>query len=216
MTQALKHRFDKVRRLLYHIVERWGSPNGELNRKDKFHIIFDARSIQLTEITDHDLDRNPDLLKGYKAVLINGHSEYWSARAYDGLDNYLKAGGAAVVMSGNTMFWRVSFDESGEVMEGRKFGKAIGGRNLAKVGELYHSHDFKRGSLMRFCGYPAWQLVGLECIGWGGANFANYQADLPDHFLFNQPHKIELKKGDSFGFTNNKKGAVGHEYDVRL
>ena len=150
MTQALKHRFDKVRRLLYHIVERWGSPNGELNRKDKFHIIFDARSIQLTEITDHDLDRNPDLLKGYKAVLINGHSECWSARAYDGLDNYLKAGGAAVVMSGNTMFWRVSFDESGEVMECRKFGKAIGGRNLAKVGELYHSHDFKRGSLMRF------------------------------------------------------------------
>ena len=40
---------------------------------------------------------------------------------------------------------------------------------------------------MRFCGYPAWKLVGLECIGWGGGNFANYQVDLPDHFLFKQP-----------------------------
>ena len=194
-----------------------GGGYSHLLRGERFlHLWLDKHGYEYDVITDHDLDRNPDLLKGYKAVLINGHSEYWSARAYDGLDNYLKAGGAAVVMSGNTMFWRVSFDESGEVIECRKFGKAIGGRNLAKVGELYHSHDFKRGSLMRFCGYPAWQLVGLECIGWGGANFANYQADLPDHFLFNQPHKIELKKGDSFGFTNNKKGAVGHEYDVRL
>ena len=41
------------------------------------------------------------------------------------------------------MFWRVSFDESDEVMEVRKYGPGIGGRKLAQVGELYHSHDFK-------------------------------------------------------------------------
>ena len=119
-------------------------------------------------------------------------------------------------MSGNTMFWRVSFDETGEVMECRKFGKNIGGRARAKVGELYHSHDFKRGSLMRFCGYPAWQVIGLECIGWAGGNFAPYRVDQPDHFLFNQPNKIALKQGETFGFVPGKVGAVGHEYDVRL
>ena len=46
-------------------------------------------------------------------------------------------------MSGNTMFWRVSFDETDEVMECRKFGGGIGGRGVAKIGELYHSHDFR-------------------------------------------------------------------------
>ena len=188
-----------------------------LLRGERFlHLWLDKHGYDYDVVTDRDLDCNPQILKGYKAVLVNGHSEYWSARAYDGLDDYLKEGGAAVVMSGNTMFWRVSFDETGEVMECRKFGGRIGGRKLAKIGELYHSHDFKRGSLMRFCGYPAWKLVGLECIGWGGGNFANYQVDLPDHFLFQQPYKLELKKGDPFGFTNTKKGAVGHEYDVRL
>ena len=188
-----------------------------LLRGERFlHLWLDKHGYEYDVITDRDLDRNPLILKGYKAVLVNGHSEYWSARAYDGLDDYLKAGGAAVVMSGNTMFWRVSFDETDEVMECRKFGGGIGGRKLAKIGELYHSHDFKRGSLMRFCGYPAWKLVGLECIGWGGRNFANYQVDLPEHFLFQQPYKLELKKGDPFGFINTKKGAVGHEYDVRL
>ncbi|MDE0840424.1 MAG: LamG domain-containing protein, partial [Kiritimatiellae bacterium] len=194
-----------------------GGGYSHLLRGERFlHLWLDKHGYEYDVITDHDLDRNPEVLNGYKAVCINGHSEYWSTRAYDGLDNYLKAGGAAVVMSGNTMFWRVSFDETGEVMECRKFGKSIGGRAHAKVGELYHSHDFKRGSLMRFCGYPAWKLVGLTCIGWGGGNFKPYQADLPDHFLFNEPHKVELKKGEAFGFATKAMGAVGHEYDVRL
>jgi putative membrane-bound dehydrogenase-like protein len=188
-----------------------------LLRGERFlHLWLDKHGYEYDVITDHDLHRDPTVLDGYRAVCINGHSEYWSARAYDGIDNYLKAGGAAVVMSGNTMFWRVSFDKSDEVMECRKFGTSIGGRRAAQVGELYHSHDFKRGSLMRFCGYPAWKVVGLTCIGWGGEGFKPYQVDQPDHFLFNEPHKLGLKKGDSFGFVSGTIGSVGHEYDVRL
>ena len=187
-----------------------------LMRGERFlHLWLDRHQYQYDVITDRDLDRNPDVLSGYEAVVINGHSEYWSARAYDGLDTYLGAGGDAIVLSGNTMFWRVSFDESDEVMEVRKYGTGIGGRKLAQVGELYHSHDFRRGSLMRFCGYPAWKLVGLTCIGWGGA-FKPYQVDQPDHFLFNKPNRVGLKKGDTFGFINSNTGAVGHEFDVRL
>ncbi|NNE93117.1 MAG: c-type cytochrome [Verrucomicrobiales bacterium] len=187
-----------------------------LLRGERFlHLWLDRQGYEYDVITDQDLDQNPEVLKSYEAVFVNGHSEYWSARAYEGLDNFLKAGGDAIVLSGNTMFWRVSFDGNGEVMECRKFGTQIGGRKLAQVGELYHSHDFKRGSLMRFCGYPAWKVVGLTCIGWGGA-FKPYQVDQPDHFLFNQPRKTGLKKGDTFGFVNEKTGAVGHEFDVRL
>ncbi|MDV6032369.1 MAG: c-type cytochrome [Phycisphaera sp. RhM] len=187
-----------------------------LMRGERFlHLWLDQHGYHYDVITDRDLDRNPEVLDGYQAVVINGHSEYWSARAYDGLDSYLKAGGDAVVLSGNTMFWRVSFDETDEFMEVRKYGTGIGGRKLAQVGELYHSHDFRRGSLMRFCGYPAWKVVGLTCIGWGGA-FKPYQVDQPEHFLFNTPHQVGLKKGDAFGFISKDMGAVGHEFDVRL
>ncbi len=188
-----------------------------LLRGERFlHLWLDKHEYEYDVITDHDLHQNPEVLEGYKAVCINGHSEYWSISAYDGLGHYLKNGGAAVVMSGNTMFWRVSFDDTGEVMECRKFGKNIGGRVHAQVGELYHSHDLKRGSLMRFCGYPAWELVGLTCLGWSGGNFKPYQVDLPDHFLFRGPHELDLNQGDTFGFTSTGMGAVGHEYDVRL
>jgi len=194
-----------------------GGGYSHLLRGERFlHLWLDQNGYEYDVISDHDLHRDPDVLDGYQAVVINGHSEYWSAPAYEGLDRYLKSGGAALVMSGNTMFWRVSFDESGDIMECRKFGKSIGGRMLAKVGELYHSHDFKRGSLMRFCGYPAWKLIGLECIGWSGGKFKPYQVDLPDHFLFNEPNKVEPKNGVAFGFVTDQLGAVGHEYDVRL
>lgn len=194
-----------------------GHSYSHLLRGERFlHLWLEKHGYDYDVITDRDLDRNPEILVGYQAVFLNGHSEYWSAPAYEGLDKYLKAGGAALVLSGNTMFWRVSFDESDEVMECRKFGTQIGGRRQAKVGELYHSHDFKRGSLMRFCGYPAWSVIGLTCSGWSGSNFKPYRADLPDHFLFQKPHKIEIKKGDAFGFVTDKLGAVGHEYDVRL
>ena len=187
-----------------------------LLRGERFlHIWLDKHGYEYDVITDHDLDRNPEILQGYQAVCLNGHSEYWSDRAYNGLDNYLKAGGSALVMSGNTMFWRVSFDDSDEVMEVRKFGTGIGGRQSAQVGELYHSHDFKRGSLMRFCGLPAWKVIGLTCIGWGTA-FKPYTVDKPDHFLFNHPYKTGLKKGDDFGVISDGVGAVGHEFDVRL
>jgi hypothetical protein len=169
-------------------------------------------------VTDYDLHRNPEMLDGYKTLFINGHSEYWSARAYSGVDKFLSAGGTVVALSGNTMFWRTSFNEDGTVMECRKFDPRIGGRGGATIGELYHSHDQQRGSLMRECGLPAWKCIGLECCGWSGATDGAFHAERPDHFLFTQPEDTGLVKTETFGHARDADYpmAVGHEWDVRL
>ena len=99
-----------------------------LMRGERFtHVWLDEQGYDYDVISDHDLHRDPDQLDGYRVVLINGHSEYWSIPAYEGVDRYLRGGGRAVVLSGNTMFWRVSFDDDGPVMECRKFDPSIGG-----------------------------------------------------------------------------------------
>lgn len=170
--------------------------------------------------SDHDLHLDPDQLDGYKVVVINGHSEYWSEEAYRAVDSFLRSGGAAIVMSGNTMFWRVSYDEDGTAMECRKHGVDIGGRIGAHVGEVFHSHDGKRGSLMRFCDLPAWKVLGLECIGWWPtteAVFGAYEVVNPSHFLFNDPESVALSKGEAFGQApgGNPPRVGGHESDVR-
>lgn len=170
--------------------------------------------------SDHDLHRDPGQLDGYRVVIINGHSEYWSHEAYHGVDQFLREGGAAIVMSGNTMFWRVSYDDDGKAMECRKHGVDIGGHRGAHIGEIYHSHDGRRGSLMRFCGLPAWKVLGLECIGWWPVSepyFGAYKVVAPDHFLFQAPEPVGLREGDTFGQApdGNPPRVGGHESDVR-
>lgn len=189
-----------------------------LMRGERFlHAWLEEQGYAFDVIGDLDLHRDPEQLRGYKVVVINGHSEYWSIPAYEGVDRYLREGGNVVALSGNTMFWRVSFDPEGTVMECRKLQPDIGGRTHATVGELYHSQDGKRGSLMRECGLPAWKVLGLECVGWWGTNakdFGVYRVEQPDHFLFKG---VGLEKGATFGHGAAGVPAVGgHEADVRL
>ncbi len=185
------------------------------------HIWLDKAEYDYDVITDLDLHRDPDLLDGYQVLLINGHSEYWSIEAYEGVDRFLARGGNAVVLSGNTMFWRVTFDDDGTVMECRKYDQAIGGAKFAPIGEMWYSHDGRRGSLMRECGYPAWKVLGLECLGWWGTapgSFGAYRVATPDHPLFHQPREVGLAADDNFGHApdGGEPRAVGHEADARL
>jgi hypothetical protein len=95
------------------------------------------------------------------------------------------------------------------------------GRLGATFGELYHSHDGRRGSLMRECGFPAWKVIGLDTLGWAVAHaddFGVYRAAEPDHFLFNRPERVGLGKAETFGHARDGglTRAVGHEWDVRV
>ncbi|NUQ61393.1 MAG: LamG domain-containing protein [Pirellulales bacterium] len=191
-----------------------------LMRAERFLLVWLEQSgCDYDMIDDLDLHRDPGLLDGYPAVVINGHSEYWSAEAFDAVDRYLCRGGNVIVLSGNTIFWRVSYNEEGTIMECRKQGGLPGGRPGCTVGELWHSQDRRRGSLARECGLPAWKLVGLETLGfWGATANTVYEVQEPDHFLFQKPEPVGLAKGDAFGGAQGGgfPKAVGHEPDVRL
>lgn len=194
-----------------------------LMRADRFAQVWLEKSGYAYDvISDLDLDRNPDVLQGYQVFFINGHSEYWSIPMYRGLESYLRRGGNVVCLSGNSLFWRVSFNEDGTIMECRKVDAPGDQVPAARRGEAWHSHDGKRGGLLRECGYPGWKLVGLETLGWNNQSvdkqFGPYVVDEPDHFLFNRPEKLGFKKGDVFGEAEGGKlpRANGHEIDVRL
>ena len=173
-------------------------------------------------VTDWDLHNDPEMLDGYKVAIVNGHSEYWSAEAFNGLDQFLTGGGSLMVMSGNTFFWRTSYSADGSVMECRKYDARIGGRRAAPMGETWHSQDGNRGSLLRECGYPEYETVGLACIGWDGLqkkeDYGIFYATASDHFLFHRPENVGLSNGETFGHApdGGLPHAVGHEWDVRL
>lgn len=190
-----------------------------LMRGERFtHVWLEKQGYDFDVITNLDLHRDPDLLQGYRTLILNGHDEYWSRKMYDGLDRYLKGGGSTAVLSGNTMFWRISVDDELGVIECRKYGPNIGGRAFANVGEIYHSADGRRGSLTRNCGMPPAKAIGLECSGWwAGSNNGVYTATATNHFLFQNPEKIDFSDRSFFGGAKSgARKAGGHEGDIRL
>jgi N,N-dimethylformamidase len=202
-----------------------------LGRCERFtHVWLEKNGYAYDMLGDVDLDQDPEALQGYQAVFIVGHSEYWTGEAYRGLERYLEQGGNLVVLSGNSIFWRASYEIENGIMECRKWENPTEERfhtcdNLHQgrvLGELFHSTDGQRGSLMRECGYPGWKLIGLDSLGWWDfdikEHFGVYDIQDAAHFLFQGPHKVALKSGDTFGHAEGGElpRAVGHETDARI
>jgi len=194
-----------------------------LMRAERFlHIWLEQSGYEFDVIMDSDLHRAPDILMGYSAVVLNGHSEYWSFDMLRGLERYLKQRGNLMVLSGNSLFWRVTYNEDQSVLECRKVDAPGEQVPSARRGEAWHSHDRGRGGMLRECGFPGWKLVGLESLGWNSQgnpeNFGPYTAELTDHFLFHKPEETGLRPGEKFGWAGEGKlpMANGHEFDVRL
>ena len=73
----------------------------------------EAEKLALDYFTDFDLDAEPELLDPYGALVVVGHSEYWSARQRDQVEAFVDRGGKFAIFSGNTAFWKVRFDNGG-------------------------------------------------------------------------------------------------------
>ena len=204
----------------------YGGPTdySHLMRADRFfHAWLEQAGFEFDVITDSDLHRDPDVLRGYRVFVINGHNEYWSVPMYRGFEKYLKRGGNAIVLSGNSLFWRVSFNDDCSVIECRKVDAPGDQLPASRRGECWHSQDGQRGGMMRECGYPGWKLIGLETLGWNNQgdprNFGPYVTEATDHFLYHEPEETGLKPGDKFGWVGADARtplANGHEFDIRL
>jgi hypothetical protein len=193
-----------------------------LCRQDRFtQVWLETQGYDYDVLSDTDLHLDPHILDGYRVLFVVGHSEYWSFEAMDGVSRFLDRGGNAVVLSGNTAFWRVSFNADASIIECRK-GDAPGTQVRGdRRGEMWHSHDALRGGMSRECGFPAWRLFGLEyfsLVGVGVPGVGPYKVCNPDHFLFRRPNDLKLSAGDTFGGTPGHAlpQPIGHEADARV
>ena len=201
----------------------YGGPTkySHLARADRFSQIWlEEEGYEYDMISDLDLHRDPSILHGYSVLMVVGHNEYWSAPMYRGTDDYLRRGGNLVVLSGNAVFWRVSFNEDCSVMECRKADAAGARVPVARRGEAWHSHDAMRGGMMRECGWPGVNLIGLDFLGYNNPGapeqFGPFVVEEAEHFLFKRPVDLGLEPGDRIGTGNDGiRIANAHEFDIR-
>ena len=194
-----------------------------LARAERFtQIWLERNGYEYDMACDLDLHREPDLPGRHRVVIVNGHSEYWSVPMYENMLRHLESGGNMVVLSGNTLFWRVSFDEESGVLECRKADAPGDQVPLEKRGECWHSQDGLRGGLLAECGYPGWNLCGLTTLGWidpgNASHFTPFTVEAPEHFLFREPVPVGAGRGDPIGEAcdGGFPRANGHEVDVRV
>ncbi|HEX5156213.1 MAG TPA: LamG domain-containing protein [Ktedonobacterales bacterium] len=191
------------------------------------HFWLDRQGYEYDVVSDLDLHRDPAMLSRYRTVVINGHSEYWSTPAYDGLDQYLRGGGAAIVLSGNSICSRVSFDDEFAVMEQRHTLPGMGFTPeddppaAGPHGEQYHSQDWAKGDLLRRANRTSAYVIGLDSAGWAfatGDDFGVYEVVAPKHPLFATPTPVALESGQTFGHGPESQlpRAIGHEWDLTL
>jgi len=192
----------------------------------RLHAWLEREGYEFDLLADLDVHASPVLLAGYRTVVVNGHSEYWSTPVVDAFDALLRRGGQALVLSGNTMYLRVSFDEEMGVMEQRKNDERDADPADAELrppagpfGEEFHSQDWARGGQLRAVGRSAASIIGLETAGWGFADaedFGVYHVAEPAHPLFNHPHRLGLERGQTFGHApgGGLPRAIGHEWDL--
>ena len=134
-------------------------------------------------LTDSDLHQDPSALQPFNTVIVNTHSEYWSKEMYDALQGFHDAGGNILYLSGNGIYWKVTFQ--GRQMEVRKDGGI-------------HEHTGERGGLWRNLERPEAALLGVRYDGRHYPNCGPYlvRPGFASHWIF---AGTGLQDGDAFG-----------------
>lgn len=70
---------------------------------------LERKGIDVTYATDTDLDERPTVLLRHKAILIVGHSEYWSWRMRANLERARDQGVSLGFFAGNSVYWQVRY-----------------------------------------------------------------------------------------------------------
>ena len=72
---------------------------------------LETNGVVVDYCTSNELHSNPELLSHYRLIVTVGHDEYWSSEMRDNVEQFAADGGTVVVLSGNSVWWQIRFDD---------------------------------------------------------------------------------------------------------
>jgi hypothetical protein len=176
----------------------WSGASGWWNWERRFVAWAERSGYALDVATSVDLETNPEVLEGRKLFVSVGHDEYWSWGMRDTFDAFVEGGGNAVILSGNTCFWQVRFEDGHRAMTGYKY-KVEQDPVLGTADERFLSGMWSD----RRVGRPETSSIGLTFARGGYSRYGHapastgaYNVHRPEHWLF---EGTGLSEGDGFG-----------------
>ena len=73
---------------------------------------LERNGYDLSYISQHDVDAQPELLKNHKIFISSGHDEYWSAEERSAVEEARDQGVNLAFFSGNELFWKTRWEAS--------------------------------------------------------------------------------------------------------
>jgi hypothetical protein len=171
----------------------------------------ETEGLTLDYAVNSDLQFHPEVLDGQRLMFSVGHDEYWSAGMRDTADAFVERGGGWAILSGNTCFWQVRYEDDGRTMVCYK-GRA---QSQDPVAGTADQHLLTSIFSLPSIGRPEAQTTGLSFTRGGYARVGKatprssggYSIHRPDHPLF---AGTDLRYGDQLGAAAR---IVGYEVD---
>jgi hypothetical protein len=144
----------------------------------EFPIIKAAEKLGLSinYATDFDLDSRDDLLSNTKAIVLGGHSEYWTTNMRDSVESAVDRGVNLIVFGGNTAFNRI--DINGSEIANIKEWRTLGRPEIDLLGSQYFVLNFKRDMVIETDQWPFNNFPENSII----KGVFGYEADTPITF----------------------------------
>jgi hypothetical protein len=119
-----------------------------------------GQNYDINYIADQDMDDYNNIANS-KLVIIIGHSEYWTKKARKNLDLFVESGKNALVLSGNTMWWQVRYNDQKNLMICYK-SKTIDPMSNTE----FATFNWPDRSLK----YPTYSSIGVDFVNGGFAD----------------------------------------------
>jgi hypothetical protein len=170
---------------------------------------LDRQGIEVDLCVESDLHIRPDVIEGYRLLVIVGHSEYWSGPMRDTVENFTKAGGNVAFFAGNVCWWQVRFDDSNTMVcyKWREFDPAAQSAATLPTTTVNWEVDY----LNR----PETKMTGVRWSGSIPDPSAGLQFQVldADHWVF---ANSGLSNGDGFGlYGDGSLSVVSGETDCQ-
>jgi VCBS repeat-containing protein len=164
--------------------------------------------------SDTDVDANPQILQQHQAVIVSGHSEYWSKNMRDGFDAARDAGTNLFFAGANNAYWQVRYEDSSCADDNTVCG-TVGDRRTMVIykQETGDANDPIANSSLKTI---KWRDLGRpECELQGGVQYGSWFANdgYRDYTTTAAGAADPWATGSGLSTGSTVSGLVGFEFD---